>query len=303
MRSKWLLIINGLLMAVMILSITACDLLSTGGSGLSAEDRIQTGVAQTMAVEMQVRTVVAGTLAASGQPVEEQAEPVAPPPAEQAPPPASTDTPVPTIAFTPTISLTPMPEKPMVTVNRSTNCRTGPDTVYDIVGVLMVGVQAEVVGTFPDWNYWIIKNPDKAGECWLWGEYATVVGETATLPRYTPPPTPTPTFTPTPAFDWTGTWIAKEDEGPAIAYDLVLSQTASTVSGSATVGGLTLSITGTLSADFRTLTGTWQRNGTNGSFTLQLLNNNQFSGNFDNHAWPFCGFRAGAGFPTPCMGP
>ena len=32
------------------------------------------------------------------------------------------------------------------------------------------------------------------GTCWLWGQYAVVSGNTATLPEYTPPPTPTPSL-------------------------------------------------------------------------------------------------------------
>jgi hypothetical protein len=42
-------------------------------------------------------------------------------------------------------------------------------------------------------NYWYIRNPNQSGGfCWLWGEYATVTGNWAVLPQYTPPPTPTP---------------------------------------------------------------------------------------------------------------
>lgn len=303
MRVKAILFINGILLMMMVISMTGCDLIGFSGSSLTAEDRVQTGVAETMALEIQVQTVVAGTLAASGKPAEDQAEPVSPPPAEQAPPPANTNTPEPAIAFTPTTTITPMPEKPMVSVSRNMNCRTGPDTVYDIVGVLMVGAQAEVVGAFPDWNYWIIKNPDKAGECWLWGEYATVVGETATLPRYTPPPTPTPTFTPTPVFNWTGTWTLKESETDIFNYMMDFTQTGSSVTGTGSIAGVGITISGTLSADFQTLTGTWQFDGDTGPFIWKLISNNQFVGNYDNYGGPWCGHRAGAGFPDPCLGP
>ena len=41
-------------------------------------------------------------------------------------------------------------------------------------------------------NYWIVNNPDRPGECWLWGQYASVSGDTSSLPVRTPPPTPTP---------------------------------------------------------------------------------------------------------------
>lgn len=56
-----------------------------------------------------------------------------------------------------------------------------------------------MVGRSADGNYWIIRNPDRAGElCWLWGEHAIVTGVPGILPVFTPPPTPTPTRTATP---------------------------------------------------------------------------------------------------------
>lgn len=100
---------------------------------------------------------------------------------------------------TPTIPPTSTSSVPMVTVSVNTNCRTGPGVIYDLIGGLLVGEEAVVVGKFTSTNYWIINNPDSSGTCWLWGEYATVTGNTAGLPEYTQPPTPTPTFTLTPS--------------------------------------------------------------------------------------------------------
>jgi hypothetical protein len=100
--------------------------------------------------------------------------------------------------FTPTITLTPTPGIPTVTVSQNTNCRSGPSTQYSIVSALVVGETAEIVGknsSVP--NYWVIKTPHGDGTCWLWGEYATVSGNTANLPEITVPPTPTPSPTPT----------------------------------------------------------------------------------------------------------
>jgi len=81
---------------------------------------------------------------------------------------------------------------PLVTVSENTNCRTGPAVVYDLVGALLVGQQAVVVGKYTVGNYWIINNPNGSGTCWLWGQYTTVTGDTLGLPEYAPPPTPTP---------------------------------------------------------------------------------------------------------------
>ena len=110
-----------------------------------------------------------------------------------------------TSTFTPTISITTTPTVPIVSVSVNTNCRTGPGTVYDLIGALLVGERAVVVGKYTARNYWIINNPDRSGTCWLWGEYATVLGNTAGLPEYASPPTPTPSITPTPTITRTPT--------------------------------------------------------------------------------------------------
>jgi hypothetical protein len=96
-------------------------------------------------------------------------------------------------SLTPSITLSPTPEVPHVTVSVETNCRSGPGTPYDILGVLQVGQSAEVIGRNASSDTWIIKLPSNpAVTCWLWGYYATVVGNTSGLTVYTPPPTPTP---------------------------------------------------------------------------------------------------------------
>ncbi len=82
---------------------------------------------------------------------------------------------------------TPVPNVPstgpvIVTVTVSTNCRTGPAKSYTRVGVLNPGEQALVVGKNEALDYWIIENPDAAGTCWLWGQYANVSGNMASLP-------------------------------------------------------------------------------------------------------------------------
>jgi len=100
----------------------------------------------------------------------------------------------PTFTFTPTSTLTPA--VPMVSVSVETNCRSGPGLAYDILGVLQVGISAEVVGQVAGGGSWIIRLPSNpAIICWVWTQYATVVGNTSGLPFYTPPPTPTPGIT------------------------------------------------------------------------------------------------------------
>jgi hypothetical protein len=111
---------------------------------------------------------------------------------------AQTFTPeLPTLTSTVTLTVTPVftstPLVPLISVSVATNCRVGPGLVYDRVGILLVGRTAEVYGRDPTGNYWYIRNPSSPTEfCWLWGKFATLVGNISVLPVYTPPPTPTP---------------------------------------------------------------------------------------------------------------
>jgi uncharacterized protein YraI len=100
--------------------------------------------------------------------------------------------------FTPTPGFTSTPSVPTVTVSVNTNCRTGPSIQYDLVGGVNVGQSAVVVGKNTSTGYWIINNLNGSGTCWLWGQYATVSGNTAGLSEYPIPPTPTPSPTLTP---------------------------------------------------------------------------------------------------------
>ena len=110
------------------------------------------------------------------------------------PPPAA----LPTYTFQPTytIQYTDTPSTATVTVSIDTNCRTGPGSAYSIVGALLVGQTAEVVGRSASSDNWIVKLPGKTTTCWLWGQYATVTGSTSSLPIISPPPTPTFTVNP-----------------------------------------------------------------------------------------------------------
>jgi hypothetical protein len=298
MGSKFCFKVLLMCLVVLTLSLPACSLFDTGEATLSPEQLAQTAIAETVAVEHSVQTIVAQTLAASGVTDTDQPE------ATLAPEPTNTQPLEPSITLTPTIALTPTPEKPMVSVSVNTNCRTGPGQQFDLVGSLLVGEQAEVVGVYPDGDYWVIKNPRRAGECWLWGNYATVVGQITGLPTYTSPPTPTPTpsFTPTPNYNWTGSWITSHGN-PDDTYVISLTQTDMTVEGSYTDGGNIVTFNGTLSADKLTINGVWVSIFTSGFFEIKLINPNQFVGNNNNGDYPWCGYREGAGFPSPCMGP
>jgi hypothetical protein len=97
-----------------------------------------------------------------------------------------TDTPVPA----------PTSNVPTIMVSVDTNCRSGPSKEYASLGQLLINQTAEVVGKNTPTNYWIINNPERPGSiCWLWGKYATVIGDTSGLKEYEIPVTPTPTST------------------------------------------------------------------------------------------------------------
>jgi hypothetical protein len=69
---------------------------------------------------------------------------------------------------------------------------------YTYLGALLVGESAEVVGRNTEWTYWVIRNPDKSGgTCWLWGQYATLSGDTSGVPVYSTPVLLTATATST----------------------------------------------------------------------------------------------------------
>lgn len=76
-----------------------------------------------------------------------------------------------------------------VSVTTATNCRTGPDAAYQLLMTVQPGSSFVVVGKYTPLNYWIINMPTE-GTCWLWGKYATTVGDTSTLPEIAAPAPP-----------------------------------------------------------------------------------------------------------------
>jgi hypothetical protein len=146
---------------------------------------------QNLPIETQVAVMVAGTLTAQADLAEAQT-------ATQAALATNTPTFTPTLTLTPTPTYTLTPSTPMVTVSVNTNCRTGPTTAYDILGVMLVGQQAVVVGRSTLSDTMVIQLPSNRNiVCWLWAGNATVTGDISKLPVFTIPATPTPKFSPT----------------------------------------------------------------------------------------------------------
>ncbi len=110
----------------------------------------------------------------------------------------ATPPPTPTFTFSPSLSptlaptLTLTPAFARVTVGADTNCRSGPGTVYDILGLVKAGETAEVVGQDADRGNWVIRLPSNPIIiCWIWRASSTPAGNVDQAPIFTPQPTPT----------------------------------------------------------------------------------------------------------------
>lgn len=234
---------HGLIAGLVLALLLACNLpAGLSATNVPAGDAVATALAQTQAAQTMIAYSAAATLAAM-QAATTQAAPPLPPSITPTETPAWTETP----SLTPTLTATFTPEVPMVSVSVDTNCRAGPGKVYDMVGALTVGKSAEVIARDPSGNYWYIRNPNNpASFCWIWGQYATVSGNIAGLPVYTPPPTPTP------APDFTVSYSAFEFCAPATyALEFTVKNT----------GSLTLQSYRTVAKDLvHSVTKTWQAN-------------------------------------------
>ncbi|RPJ28797.1 MAG: SH3 domain-containing protein [Chloroflexi bacterium] len=77
---------------------------------------------------------------------------------------------------TPSVLLASPKEQPV-------NCRFGPGTSYTVIGALILGRQAEMIGRNPDSTWWYVRNPsDPSTSCWLSAEFVQTVGNVQSLP-------------------------------------------------------------------------------------------------------------------------
>jgi len=194
-----LLLLSGMLV------FSACNLPGTsGGSSQLPPEAIYTSAAITLQAQL--------TANAAAQGAEET--PTNPVPTDTLSPSPQPDTPTPTFTETPT--LTPTSGTLMISASVATNCRLGPSILYaPPVGVLAVGVQAEVHGRNDAGTWWYISNPSRPGQfCWVWGETTQVDGPSTSLPIITPPALPpTPTRTSTPGVTFTAAYDNVRDCG------------------------------------------------------------------------------------------
>ncbi|MHB8749367.1 MAG: ABC transporter substrate-binding protein [Aggregatilineales bacterium] len=92
----------------------------------------------------------------------------------------------------------------VLTAKSTANVRSGPGTVYGIIGKLKQGDTEQVIGVSPD-NLWLVINFAQQ-QGWVSASLVDVVGNLASVPVINPPPTPTlpPTATPAPQIDLIG---------------------------------------------------------------------------------------------------
>lgn len=73
-------------------------------------------------------------------------------------------------------------------IDQPVNCRFGPDVSYSVVGALVVGRQAEIIGKSIDETWWYVRNPsDPSNNCWLSADFVVIVGNVEALPVVSPP--------------------------------------------------------------------------------------------------------------------
>lgn len=90
--------------------------------------------------------------------------------------------------------------RPTITANTDANVRQGDSVAYPVVGSLLAGQSAELLGissTGTGWYYILLENGRRG---FIAPSLVRVTGDTSDLQRIQPPATPTPTFTPTPPF-------------------------------------------------------------------------------------------------------
>lgn len=151
-----------LIISVLILSLTACNM--PQGVDPNAPDFNLTVTANAALIE---------TALASGElPTEAQGVPATDDPAL----PLTEEVVIPAAVLPPAVG------DVTVTVSVATNCRQGPSAAFTSVYGMPVGQVAKVVAKNSYSGYWIIEIPGQNGKtCWLWGQYATINGDTASL--------------------------------------------------------------------------------------------------------------------------
>ncbi|MCB0209578.1 MAG: PKD domain-containing protein [Anaerolineae bacterium] len=112
----------------------------------------------------------------------------------------------------------PAPTVAQLTTTANLNVRSGPGTDYDILGVLLLGQSAEIIGRNAEATWWQVKYPSATQDFgWVSAQFVQA-SNIANVPIVTAPPAPTPvpatpTATPEPGViitDWRGEYYNNE---------------------------------------------------------------------------------------------
>jgi len=210
------------------------------------------------------------------------------------PTPTATITLTPEPTASPTVTLTPTPEGAFAQLSDDTHCRTGPLVVFELIDTVLTGQQVMILGKNPAGDYWYVAAPN-GRDCWMWGRYAQVSGDTSQIPVFTPPPTPTPSFV------WAGGWSVMIEGSSGT---MTLTQSGSSVGGSLIIGMASYTMSGSTSAGGRDVSGDVLNSTEDvvAKYDFHMLDNTeQFRGSYTGGVW--CGARGGAAIPSPCGWP
>jgi hypothetical protein len=168
--------------SILLLASAACALPNTAPKASSTP-----GSSSALALAA-TQTALAALPSPSSSP-----EPVQSP--SETPPPLSTETPTETplpVGVFPTDTPTATPETIWAEVMKTTNCRTGPGGMYDLVTTFEAGARLQVAARDLGGGFIAVKNPDKPEEeCYVLVNNVKLSGEIAFLPQYTPLASPT----------------------------------------------------------------------------------------------------------------
>ena len=76
-------------------------------------------------------------------------------------------------------------------VSQNSKCRRGPSQLYPEDSFVYTGDRVKIVGKNPNGGWWLIFNPKKSRNCWVWDGAGPVSGDTSQIPTVDPPPPPT----------------------------------------------------------------------------------------------------------------
>ena len=211
-----------------------------------------------------------------------------------------------TFTPTPTATLTPTPTGPIAILEEDVSCYSGPGPSYIELATFEKDLVLAVQFISTNDDFIGVQMPQSEQSCWLALDQVDLRSKGAEFGLATIPPTPTPSLTPTPNIVWRGDWDIWVGPEPLTLYQLEITHEGLQISGSFNAGsGNVVTLNGTLSDDYSQARGIWvSSSGGSGTFYWERKTNpDQFIGNQNGGDTAWCGARAGASIPSPCLAP